>query len=103
MHSGNSETKQQGPAKISREEAEVIERVRDLKAFYHHATVYACVITGLSIFNFITDPGYFWAKWPAMGWGIGLAIHGLCALELINFFGPEWEKKQIEKRLGRKL
>ncbi|PRY63507.1 2TM domain-containing protein [Vreelandella songnenensis] len=44
-----------------------------------------------------------WAWWPAMGWGIGIISHGLSAFEVLNFFGPEWEKKQIEKRLGRKL
>jgi hypothetical protein len=31
------------------------------------------------------------------------AIHGLNAFEWINLFGPKWERKRIEKRLGRGL
>ncbi len=38
-----------------------------------------------------------------MGWGVGVVIHGLVAFEKINFIGQNWEKSQIEKRLGRKL
>lgn len=43
------------------------------------------------------------AWWPAMGWGIGIVSHALSAFEIMNFFGADWEKKQVEKRLGRKL
>ncbi|TAJ91506.1 MAG: helix-turn-helix domain-containing protein [Gammaproteobacteria bacterium] len=35
--------------------------------------------------------------------GVGLIIQGLIAFEVIGFFGPNWEKKLIEKKLGRKL
>jgi len=39
----------------------------------------------------------------SIGWGVGLVVHGLNVFEVINIFGPNWEKKQIEKRLGRPL
>ena len=35
--------------------------------------------------------------------GIGLALHALNVFEVFNIFGPDWERKQVEKRLGRKL
>lgn len=38
--------------------------------------------------------------WGSIGWGIGLVVHGLSVFEVI---GPNWERKQIEKRLGRPL
>jgi 2TM domain len=38
-------------------------------------------------------------KWTS-GWGIGLVVHGLNVFEVINFLGPNWQGKQIEKRLG---
>ncbi|ENM5859818.1 2TM domain-containing protein, partial [Vibrio mimicus] len=44
-----------------------------------------------------------WAWWPALGWGIGVINHGLNAFEVFDLFGAKWEKRQIEKRLGRKL
>ena len=88
---------------VTDNEKAVIEQVRAIKDFYTHLTSYVLVITLLFIINFITGTGYIWAWWPAMGWGIGIISHGLSAFEVLNFFGPDWEKKQIEKRLGRKL
>ncbi|MGF1684691.1 2TM domain-containing protein [Photobacterium makurazakiensis] len=88
---------------VSSEEKKVIEQVREIKGFYSHLITYGLVITMLFVINFMTDPSYIWAWWPAMGWGIGIVSHGLSAFEVFNFFGAEWEKRQIEKRLGRKL
>ncbi|WP_394208776.1 2TM domain-containing protein [Enterovibrio calviensis] len=88
---------------ITEEETRVLNQVREIKGFYSHLVTYVLVITGLFILNFMTSPDYIWAWWPAMGWGIGIVSHGLSAFEVLNLFGPEWEKKQVEKRLGRKL
>jgi len=85
------------------QEQDAIDQVRAIKGFYSHLITYALVISLLFMVNLLTNPGYIWAWWPAMGWGIGIVNHGLNAFEVFNFFGPKWEKKQIEKRLGRKL
>lgn len=84
-------------------EQQAMEYVRDLKGFYAHLTSYVVVMIGLIVINLFTSPGYFWAKWPLMGWGIGVISHGLSVFEVINLFGADWERKQVEKRLGRKL
>ena len=84
-------------------EQRTIEYVRDIKGFYSHAIKYVLVITMLFIINLTTAPGYIWAWWPMLGWGIGVLFNGLNVFEVFNFFGPAWEKRQIEKRLGRKL
>ena len=84
-------------------EQRTIEYVRDIKGFYSHAIKYVLVITMLFIINLTTAPGYIWAWWPMLGWGIGVLFHGLNVFEVFNFFCPAWEKRQIEKRLGRKL
>jgi len=89
--------------KITDEEQVVIDQVRAIKGFYSHLMTYLMVIALLFAINLITNPGYIWAWWPAMGWGIGIINHGLSAFEVFNFFGAKWEKRQIEKRLGRKL
>lgn len=93
---------QPGPG-ISPEEEQAIAAVRDIKGFYSHLTSYVCVITLLWVINWLTGSGYYWAKWPTLGWGIGIVSHALSVWEVFNFFGPDWEKRQIEKRLGRKL
>ena len=49
------------------------------RGFTIHATVYALVMTGLSILNallWIYAGAHFpWAAFPLVGWGIGLTFH----------------------------
>lgn len=89
--------------KMTKDEQSVIEHVRELKGFYSHLTTYVLVIAFLFGVNILTDPSYIWAWWPAIGWGIGIVNHGVGLFEVFSLFGPKWEKRQIEKRLGRKL
>ncbi len=96
-------TEAKTPTLISSEEERIIEYVRDLKGFYTHLTSYVLVMLALFVINFVFTPGYIWAFWAALGWGIGILVHGLNVFELINWFGPDWERRQVEKRLGRKL
>lgn len=88
---------------ISGEESEVIEHVKELKGFYSHAMTYVLVISFLAVFNWVTSPDYYWVFWVILGWGIGLVSHALEVFELVPFLGADWEKKEIEKRLGRRL
>ena len=88
---------------ITENEKTVIDQVRAIKGFYSHLITYLLVIAVLFIINLITDSSYIWAWWPALGWGIGIINHAVNAFEVFNLFGAKWEKKQIEKRLGRKL
>lgn len=88
-------------AAISTEEEQAMMYVRDIKGFYSHLLKFVIVIFCLFIINLITSPHYYWVIWPAIGWGIGLLFHGLNVFEVFNFFGPEWERRQIEKRLKR--
>lgn len=89
--------------KVTDEETQVIEHVKDIKGFYSHLINYFFMITVIFIVNFITSPDYYWAWWAAFGWGIGVISHGLSVFEVYTFFGADWEKKQIEKRLKRNL
>ncbi|MCG7534191.1 2TM domain-containing protein [Pseudoalteromonas sp. OOF1S-7] len=88
---------------ITQQEQRVIEQVRAIKDFYSHLITYVLVNLVLFAINFFTSPGYIWAWWPALGWGIGLLSHWASAFEVFDLFGAKWEKRQIEKRLGRKL
>lgn len=98
-------TEAKTPTRISDEEERVIEYVRDLKGFYTHLTSYVLVMLVLFVINLVFTPGYIWAFWAALGWGIGILVHGLNVFELINWFGfgPDWERRQVEKRLGPRL
>jgi len=85
------------------EEQKALEYVRDVKGFYSHLFTFAIVIAALFILNLVMTPGYLWVFWVVFGWGIGIVSHGVAVFELFSFFGPDWEKRQVEKRLKRKL
>jgi len=86
---------------IEPREEEILAQVRDIKGFYQHALSYALVNVVLAVANVIWYPGHFWALWCILGWGIGLASHGLAVFEVFTFFDADWEKRQVEKRLGK--
>ncbi len=88
-------------AALPEDEQEAMEYVRDIRAFYVHALQYGVVMAILAVINLITSPGYPWVLWAALGWGIGLAVHGLSVFEVVNLFGDSWEKRQVSKRLAR--
>jgi len=87
---------------ITDEESKVIEQVKELKGFYSHLMTYVFVVSGLTILNWFTTD-YWWVLWVILGWGIGIVSHAMEVFELMPFLGADWEKKEVEKRLGRKL
>lgn len=85
------------------EEQLALARVRKIKGFYVHLTQYVVVISVLALVNLIAHPSKLWVFWPAFAWGVGVLAHAAATFEFIPFFGAEWERKQIEKQLGRPL
>jgi hypothetical protein len=88
---------------VSPDEALALRRVRKLKAFYIHLTQYVVVIPMLAAINIATSPRYLWFLWPALGWGAGVLSHALITFDKLPFLSREWERRQVEKQLGRKL
>lgn len=78
-----------------------VKRVRELKSFYIHLVVYVLVNVGLICINLIFSSEYVWFIYPLLGWGIGLVAHGLSVFSRGFLLGEEWEKRQVEKFLGR--
>jgi transcriptional regulator with XRE-family HTH domain len=99
----NTTTAPASPAAFDADEALAFAQVRKLKGFYLHLAQYVVVVTLLLGINLWTRPQYLWVGWVAMGWGIGVLFHGLRVFERYSPFGAAWEKKQVEKRLGRKI
>lgn len=88
---------------VSPDEEAALRHVRKIRGFYGHLAQYVVVISFLVILNLITSPKYFWAMWPAMGWGMGVLFHGMRVFGKMPFMNADWEKRQVEKYLGRKL
>ncbi|HEY2177976.1 MAG TPA: helix-turn-helix domain-containing protein [Caulobacteraceae bacterium] len=85
------------------DEALALARVRKIKGFYVDLATYVLVIGGLAIINISTSPGYWWVVWPAAGWGIGVVAHAMQVFDRFPFLNGEWERREVEKILGRKL
>jgi len=90
-------------ADTDRQEAEAFRYVRKLRGFYVHLFQYLFVNAGLLAINLIFTPRYLWVLWVIGGWGIGLLGHACMIFRPAWFLSPEWERQQVEKRLGRPL
>ena len=76
-------------------------KVEEIKGFYGHLTSYIVVMGGLTVLNWVTSPQYFWVVYPALGWGIGLAVHGMSVFNYMPFLGKDWEARKIREYMQR--
>ena len=91
------------PDDVRPDEALALAHVRKVKGFYVHLTQYLIVISILAVVNLTSYPNYLWFVWPALGWGLGLLAHGATVFNVVPFLDGAWERRQVEKFLGRKL
>ncbi|MDT0621968.1 2TM domain-containing protein [Croceitalea vernalis] len=73
-----------------------VERVKCIKSFYTHLTIYFLVISALAYINYSTT-SFVWVIFPAVGWGLGLISHGLRAFGQNLIFGKDWEERKIKE------
>lgn len=81
--------------------SKVRKQVKEMKIFYMHLMIYAVVIAVLMTINLITYPFYLWFLWPALGWGIPIAFHGLSVFNMTPFLGKDWEERKIEELMEK--
>ena len=65
--------------------------------WYIHALVYICVNVMLALLSLAS--GKHWAVFPALGWGLGLAIHGLVVFFVTG--GAGLHERLIERERQR--
>lgn len=74
-------------------------RAEDVAGYWSHLISYLIVIGVLIVINLVTWGGYFWAIWPAMGWGIGILFH------TAGTFGPrrdeEWQERKAREWVAK--
>ncbi|WP_237589104.1 2TM domain-containing protein [Polaribacter sargassicola] len=78
-------------------------RVKKIKGFYSHLTVYCIIIPTLIFINLKFDPGFHWFWFSLCGWGIGLFFHwfSVFGMSLIGL-GENWEEKKIKEFMNEK-
>jgi transcriptional regulator with XRE-family HTH domain len=78
-----------------------LEHVHILKSFYQHLSTFICFCVVILTINLLVDPGELWSKWPIFLWGIGVVIYGFKVYRQVGLCNVDWEKMQVEKRLGK--
>jgi hypothetical protein len=104
---GNGEQQMSDTTVMPNDEKEALEYVARLKGFYMHLFMYVVFAVGfLGMFGLkwgFGSPPVKLMLYAFAGWGLGLVFHALHAHEVIDFLSPKWERRMVERRLGRKL
>lgn len=75
--------------------------MEEIKKFYGNLTSFIIVVFGLAVLNLATSPDSLWFLYPAIGWGIGVAVHGLSVFNYIPFLNRDWEERKIRQLMER--
>lgn len=90
---------------LTPEDKEVVYRRARVRAkakmgFLIHAAVYTGMMALLMGINLVVTPKIFWVIWPMVGWGIGLALHGIFGLAFRDAY-RSLEEREIARELDR--
>lgn len=75
-------------------------RVRALRLFYTHLTIYVLVNFILFMIN-STTPGPMWFYAPLVGWGLLLGLHALHAYEMLPWTTHDWEQRKVRELMEK--
>lgn len=103
MRGQGSEPVELRPGIPVREQARIAEieqwawhRVRAMRAFYTHLTLFV----GVNLIMFLVDSataGPVWFYVPLLSWGLILALHGLHAYDLLPWTTQGWEQRKVRE------
>lgn len=98
------------PDQAAHERKEAARRyVQQLRVFYVHAAVFAASMAINIAVNLLVNLSAgiarewsaWWSLWALVGWGAGIAVHGLVVrLNRPSFTPATWEQRQINRILG---
>jgi hypothetical protein len=90
-------------AREAAREAEIerwaLRRMRAIRAFYTHLTIYAVANFALLIAD-VFMPGEPWFFYPLLGWGLGLGMHAAQTYERLPWFTRSWEERKLQDLIG---
>jgi transcriptional regulator with XRE-family HTH domain len=85
------------------QEKKAFEYVRKLRSFYVHVLQYIAASAALLAINLLTSPHSLWSLWAIGGWTLALLVDAFRVFRPDWVLGPDWERRQVERRLGRPL
>jgi hypothetical protein len=109
MRGQSSEPVELRPGISARQAARVAEveqwawrRVRSLRAFYTHVTVYLVANFVLLLID-VSTLGEPWFYKPLLAWGLVLALHAAQAYEMLPWLSHDWERRKVRELMERRL
>ncbi|NQZ86556.1 MAG: helix-turn-helix domain-containing protein [Colwellia sp.] len=90
-------------SKLTEQETEALKHVRKMKRFLLELFSYIVIVPLVCLATWIFGHGIIWGGLTALVWGILLAYDALYIFDASDFLGSGWEKRQLEKRLGRNI
>jgi transcriptional regulator with XRE-family HTH domain len=88
---------------ISSDEALALARVRKIKEFYVHLIQFVIMMPIMIVMNLTTKPEPLWSVWALLFWAPLVLLHGLAVFNKVSFLDGAWERREVEKMLGRRL
>lgn len=76
-------------------------QAREIRSFYINLMCYCIVIPALAVVNYLATPDKIWAIFPMLGWGTGLAFHGMGAFQYNPFLGDKWKERKIKELMEK--
>ncbi len=86
---------------LSSEELKELEHVRAIKQFFKHLLCYCAIVPFIIFINWTNT--FHLNFGIAIGWGWILIFEALHVFDAKDLFGGQWEKRHLEKRIGRKV
>jgi hypothetical protein len=75
--------------------------VRRKRVFYAVLGIWVALSVMWFLIDLVDDGRLDWFFWPMIGTGVAVAIAGIALLGLGGMFGPEWERRQIDRYVQR--
>ncbi|HEX6587866.1 MAG TPA: 2TM domain-containing protein [Longimicrobiales bacterium] len=80
---------------------QALKQAREIRSFYSHLAIYLVVNAFLVALDLLTSPDELWFFWPMLGWGIGLAVHGVSVFIGARAFGADWEERKARELMEK--
>ena len=75
--------------------------VRRKRIFYTLLALWIALSVMWFAIDLLDDSSSFWFYWPMLGTGIGVAVTGIVLRGIGGLFGPDWERREVDKYLRR--
>jgi hypothetical protein len=101
---GNSSERVEIAPEIGAREAELERwarrRVKSLRLFYTHLSIFAIVNVLLLLIG-VSTPGAPWFYKVLLGWGLLVGLHAAYAYEMLPWTNRDWERRKMEEMMER--